>query len=61
MGVASVICLVLFFVLGFLFAPQNLEVWIEFYFEEHDGMYFMLSVIVVAVAIIPITKRMKLV
>lgn len=61
MSVAAVLCLILFFALNFLISPKNINGWISFYFEEHNGIYFIVSVIVVTVAILPVTRRMRLV
>ncbi len=60
-GAASVLCLVFFFGSNFLIAPQDIDRWMNFYFEQQDGIYFLLSVLLVTVIVIPFIRKMDLV
>ena len=61
MALGAVISLIFFFGSNFLIAPQDIDAWIELYFEQHDGAYFLISVILAAAFVIPFTKKLKIV
>tara|TARA_B110000503_G_scaffold37745_3_gene61782 strand:- start:47095 stop:47253 length:159 start_codon:yes stop_codon:yes gene_type:complete len=52
---------VFFFGSNFLIAPQDIDRWMNFYFEQQDGIYFLLSVLLVTVIVIPFIRKMDLV
>ena len=61
MAAASVLNILLFFVVIFAFAGADGGTWVAWYFGGENGSYFVIATILIALALIPFTRKLNIV
>lgn len=51
--------LLVFLLVTFLFAGPNGDIWVKWYFESHDGGYFLFATVLLALLPAPWVRRLK--